>query len=344
MAAAPLSTEPLAAGGAELGAFAAALAHRLHEHVVGPVPGSGRPVLERDPAGDWSHGPYAGELRMNGAALDLRPAMGWDALTGWVEAATDLPAAGLAADAPTAVLAALIWARAVDGASRHGPPAFRRDVGHTGGGVRGRLDVRTTVRLRAKGSSEAASVYRSRDLDNPITRIVVAADRALSRQVSGVRWRTDRVEQVLPQLYSAVGRRAPVPADAALARVRYTPITRPFKWAAEISRRVVRQDVVLTTPRPRAVQGLLVDLEAVALAALLNWSRQARPDLRGDVEARRVVLRDGDRMRARLTVHVAAGGGVLVDVTLAGGDGDRLEVGGGAPAARERLAAILANV
>ena len=262
--------------------------------------------------------------------------MGWDALGGWVAAATGLhvPAAGESGAARASALASMLWVRAVDGASRHGPPSFRRDVLHVGGNVRGRLDVRRTVRLRAKGSTSAASVYRGRELDNPVTRIIVAADRVLMRQVGQERWRTDRVDAVVAQLHAAVGRRSHPPGDGELHRMRYTPITRPFKWAAELSSRIVRQDPVATTALPGRVQGLVLDLDGIYGAAMLNWSRDARPDLRAEtVESGQVVLRDRQVIRAMLRVlpGTAADGAPTVALSA-------IRVGGRAAGAARRPA------
>ena len=263
------------------------------------------PVLAAAPDGaGWAFGPYAGHLTLEGRSLLIEPPMGWDALGGWVAAATGLhvpAAAGGDARARLTALASMLWVRAVDGASRHGPPAFRRDVRYVGGSVRGHLDVRRTVRLRAKGATTAASIYRARELDNPVTRIIVAADRVLMREVGQERWRTDRVDAVVAQLQTAVGRRTHPPGDGELHRMRYTPITRPFKWAAELSARIVRQDPIATTALPGRVQGLVLDLDGIYGEAVLEWARDGRPDLRTERDdTGQVVLRDRNYIRAAL--------------------------------------------
>lgn len=251
----------------------------------------------------WILSSYAGEVVLDGTRLVIEPQMGWEALSGWVGAATGLSstASSIAQVHASHVppLVSLVWVRAVDSASRHGPPAFRRDMRHEGANVRGHLDVRATVRLRAKGASGAASVYRARDLDNPVTRIIVAADRVLVRNVGHAQWHSDRVKAVLPQLYTAVGRRTHPPGDGELHRMRYTPITRPFKWAAELSARVVRHDPIATTPKAGALQGLVLDLASLWTDAVVTWTRGARPDLQVELtESEEVLLRDRGGVRA----------------------------------------------
>jgi hypothetical protein len=315
-------------------------------HVAG-LSGSATTAPLLEAAGDgagWRVGRFAGRLTLDGCTFVLEPRIGWAALGGWVAAATALPVPRVAQERVPA-LASMLWVRAVDDAGRHGPPAFRRDVPHEGGSVRGRLDVRRTVRLRAKGGSAAASVYRARELDNPVTRIIVAADRVLARQVPG-RWRTERVEQVLAQLHTAVGRRTPTPGDGELHRMRYTPITRPFRWAAELSSRIVRQDPLATTALRGRVQGLVLDLDDIYAEAALGWARAARPDLRADkVDRRRILLWDRRELCMTLELLPTTGGSGAPRLALsAPGAGQQLfdlpaDAGEAAPTLRHVLCA-----
>ncbi len=239
--------------------------------------------------------------------------MGWDALGGWVAAATGLhvpAAAGGDARARLTALASMLWVRAVDGASRHGPPAFRRDVRHVGGSVRGHLDVRRTVRLRAKGATTAASVYRARELDNPVTRIIVAADRVLmragrSRSAGG---------RIASTPWSRSSRRRSDAAPTLPATASCTACATRRSRARSSGRRSCRrgssgQDPVATTALPGRVQGLVLDLDGIYREAMLSWARDARPDLRAEtVDAGQVVLRDRNYIRAALDLLPAASG------------------------------------
>jgi 5-methylcytosine-specific restriction enzyme subunit McrC len=333
--------------------LAEALAATPHAaHVAGVAPATTvAPLIAAGRNGDCCVlGHYAGHLTLDGRSVLIEPRMGWAALGGWAEAATGLHVPAATGDdgrAQLVALASMLWVRAVDGASRHGPPAFRRDVQYVGGNVRGHLDVRRTVRLRAKGASTAASVYRTRELDNPVTRIIVAADRVLMRQVGQARWRTDRVAAVMAQLQTAVGRRSPVPGDGELHRMRYTPITRPFKWAAELSLRIVRQDPVATTALPGRVQGLVLDLDGIYRAAALNWARDARPDLRVEpLESGKVALRHGQEVLALVDLLPSGNGnGVpVLAVSPTGRAPERLTLPADAPVAAVVVRRALAMI
>lgn len=235
--------EPIGHVDGDTDAWLRDLAGRLavSDHLVGGETLTGA-VLQRHEDG-WHAGPVVGELWFAGGRLVI----------------------GLAGESETVAAAAIgaLWCGLVEGATRHGPPAFRRDVAHVGASLRGRLDVRGSVRLRAAGSSDIASVYRARDLRNDISRALVAAERALTRQIGDDRWRTRRVREVMPQLHQAVGRDR-LPTLAELGRIRYTPITRPYREVAELSVRIVSQDPVVTTTERGRPQGVLLPMDVAA--------------------------------------------------------------------------------
>ena len=222
------------------------LAQRLRpaDHVLGT--NDPAPVLHRGPHAVWYAGDVAGELSFLHRRLVICP-------PGRSEATRfDL----------TPALAAL-WCQLLEAATRHGPPAIHQEMPHVGPSLRGRLDVRGTTRLRSKGSVNVASTYRTRDLHNALTRALVAADHSLTRQIGHDRWHTRRVQEVMPQLHHAVGRRAALPTLSELGRIRYSPITRPFRAIAELSVRIVLQDPVVTTIEYGRPQGLLMELQTI---------------------------------------------------------------------------------
>lgn len=214
-------------------------------HAVGRrLPG---PVLSRCDDGQWQAGSVVADLWWGGHRLIIH---------------ADQCEPVTAGSRPiTASYAAAVWCSAVDEASRHGPPAIHREMSHVGPSLRGRLDARATMQLRTQASFLIASTYRARDLDNPVSRALVAADRTLRRQIGHDRWRTRRVQEILPRLYEAVGRRSTPPTLAELTRIKYSPITLPFREAAQLSCRIVAQDPLTTTVETGRAQGLILDLD-----------------------------------------------------------------------------------
>lgn len=261
-------------------------------------------VISRDPYGNWQTGRYIGELAFEGRRLRIVPRLGEETITEWLAGALNLVAVPETAvrrstEAFLASLMGVVWARALDAASRHGPPAIRREHQHEGLYVRGGLDVRRSSRLRGAGSVHVASTTRPRDLDNDVSRTLVAAERVLSQHIGHTRWRTPRVRQVLPQLVAAVGARPPVPSDRALRRIRYTPITRPFKEVAVLSARIARQQGFAASGERGKAEGLLLDVAELWELFLLHCARVAFAGCR--VEHGATVGRDAFLLRARRT-------------------------------------------
>ena len=237
-------------------------------------------IVSRDPYGNWRAGRYIGEIAYQGRRLEIEPRMGPEVIAGWLEGALNLVAVPETAERQPsksfiALLLAAVWSRGLDQASRHGPPALRRDHHHEGIYVRGGLAVRETARLRGRGSPHVASVIRYRDLDNDVSRTLVAAERVLQQAIGHRRWHTPRVDEVLPQLLAAVGARPRLPAQRDLQRIRYTPITRGFKQLAELSLRIARQEGFGAQSESGEAEGLLLDVAELWELFLLHCVRHA---------------------------------------------------------------------
>jgi 5-methylcytosine-specific restriction enzyme subunit McrC len=140
------------------------------------------------------------------------------------------------------------------------------------------LDINPTLRLLGEGRQHVASVTYDRSLDHPVTRALVRAERALAERLTDTaEWRTERVRQVLPHLRAAVGSRPKLPTTFELERVRYTPITLPFKQAALLSHRIASRLGYSATDEAGTADGILVDVAELWELFVLNCARRAIP-------------------------------------------------------------------
>jgi 5-methylcytosine-specific restriction enzyme subunit McrC len=240
-------------------------------------------LITRDPFGRWQAGRYIGEISFEGRRLIIQPRLGARVIEQWLSQALNLLAVPrssrqLQSESFIALLMAAVWSQQVALASRHGPPAFRRDHEEIGRYIRGRLDVRGTARLRGAGEHKVASVRRSRNLENDVSRALVAAERTLIHHIGHDHWQTPRVREVLPQLRAAVGSRPVLPSERDLRRIRYTPITRPFKRAAELSWRIAKLRGFIAGSEEGRAEGLLLDVAELWELFVLNCARRAMPD------------------------------------------------------------------
>jgi 5-methylcytosine-specific restriction enzyme subunit McrC len=239
------------------------------------------PLVERGRDGRWWAGRFIGSITVDGRRLLVRPRLGIDVVEAWLDQAFGLvapPASARHTETEKFIvrLLARLWCRAVDNATRHGLPLLRLPRAHEGLFVRGRLDTRRTLSLIGAGQPRVASVTHDRSLDHPVTRVVVRAERALAERLTeSAEWRTERVRQVLPQLRAAVGSRPKLPTAFELERVRYTPITLPFKQAALLSHRIASRLGYSATDEAGAAEGILVDVAELWELFVLNCARRA---------------------------------------------------------------------
>jgi len=222
---------------------------------------------------------------MGDRRLEIRPRLGEVVVERWLGEVLNLvavpeSAARTRSESFIARLMGAVWCRSVAQASRHGPPAFRRGHQHQGLYVRGKLDVRSTARLRGTGSPKVASIQSYRDLDNDVSRTLVAAERVLTIRIGHTAWRTPRVDEILPRLRSAVGARPRLPTRPALAHIRYTPITRSFKDTAELSWRLAHLQGYTAAAAEGKSEGLLVDVAELWELFVVKCIGRALPRLR----------------------------------------------------------------
>jgi 5-methylcytosine-specific restriction enzyme subunit McrC len=114
--------------------------------------------------------------------------------------------------------------------------------------------------------------------DNDVSRTLVAAERALTHHIGHDHWHPPRIDEVLPQLQAAVGARPRLPSERDLRRIRYTPITRAFKQAAELSWRIAKLRGFIASSEEGPAEGLLLDVAELWELFVLNCVRRAALD------------------------------------------------------------------
>ncbi|MEJ7786744.1 MAG: hypothetical protein WKF96_18230 [Solirubrobacteraceae bacterium] len=241
------------------------------------------PLVTRNRDGTYTAGRFIGELCIGDRALRIEPRLGFPTLAAWMAAALNVPVlpktAGLRADAALIPqLLAIIWTALVADAARHARPAFRSEVRNAGPHVRGRLEVRGTVALRARGiADKAVSVDRPKTLRHDISRVLVRADRVLDRALRETRteWRPRQVRELIGELRHAVGNHPDLPPERALARVRYTPITIGYRRAARLSHTIARREGLLSSAAEQTVSGALIDVAEIWELFLVHCAKHA---------------------------------------------------------------------
>lgn len=238
------------------------------------------PILQPQLDGSWRAGRYVGELRRDGRVLEIRPRLGAETIAHWAGAVLNVR---IVADAgehtQTSALitefVAAIWRSALVDAARDGLPGFRTPRQHVGAHARGKLDVPRSVGLRAARLPAVASTSRPRDVDNPVTRAIVLAERVLDRRMRDPGWRGDRVGELMPRLRGATGHRPALPTRRELDAVRYTPITQRYRRVAELSWQIARNRGLRSAATGESADGLLIDVAELWELFLVHCARRA---------------------------------------------------------------------
>lgn len=255
--------------------------HVLHLTGDGRLDDEDDPALYRGPDGDWWAGRFIGELRFENREVHIEPRLGIDVIGAWLAHALNLtvvPRAATAASRGPLIVQLLdrVWSAGVADAARHGGPRLRRTSHRDDLFVRGRLDVPSTIRHRAGRRPLVGSTRTERDLDNPVARVLVLADRALrSLLPERPTWRPALTGEVLGQLRAVVGSRPELPGASDLRRVRYTPITRRFEPIARLSHEIARRRGHLTSATSVDASGVLVDVAELWELFLVHCARRA---------------------------------------------------------------------
>ena len=231
--------------------------------------------------GTWWAGRYVGSVSFEGRRLTIEPRFGLSTLRAWLFEATSVvltesPGQLRQDESFIVQLLATVWAHGFIDAARHGLPALRRDVSTRGAIVRGRLNVRSSLRLLASGSGEVISVRSERSLDHAASNAIVAAYEVLRRWLPDEKWLPPRAKDLLPHLKAVTGSRPRVPTKAELERIRYTPITAGFAPVAELSRQIAnRRGLSADIEANDETKGVLLDVAELWEMYVLSVLRKA---------------------------------------------------------------------
>lgn len=235
--------------------------------------------------GTWWAGRYVGSLSFEGHRLTIEPRFGLSTLRNWLFEATSVvltesPGQLRQDESFIVQLLATVWAHGFVEAARHGLPALQRDVSTKSSNVRGRLDIRSSLRLLASGGGEVVSVRSERSLVHAASDAIVSAYGILRRWLPDEKWVPQRAKELLPHLIAVTGSRPRVPTKAELDRIRYTPITAGFAPVAELSRQIAnRRGLSADIEANGETKGVLLDVAELWEMYVLSILRKAATPL-----------------------------------------------------------------
>ncbi|OZE87221.1 hypothetical protein CH298_17855 [Rhodococcoides fascians] len=183
----------------------------------------------------WMVGRYVGRLGLGDDVVTIRPRVGQDVMREWLgfapQSAWFSEHENGTEDSSTfiAELIGLLWNSEFRIAARHGLPARNISRYGTGVRVRGRIDVRGTVRHRKLRPDELAFSWQERSRDTVFGRAILAAFARLDHLIPGFAATIPHhLTAMLCQLRSEVHTRV-TPTYAEILAARVTPATRGYR-------------------------------------------------------------------------------------------------------------------
>lgn len=196
------------------------------------------PIVSCGPDGrTWWSGRYVGHVQHAGMSIDIRPRVGRNVLLEWLGMSperfrvSEEDKAQIDSKTFVVVLIALLWRDSFDRAARFGAIPSKVGIENDHGSVlRGRLDVRGTVRRRQSGWDDLAFTRREKERDTPFACAAVRAFDVLEHHLPTVlNLLSPHLQETLQRFQAVVGRRPPVPTRQDIDRARVSPMTVDYK-------------------------------------------------------------------------------------------------------------------
>lgn len=225
------------------------------------------PVVYTDPTAQWWTGRYVGSITFEGKTIDIKPRFGFQF------AMDNMPLVNvLGVDINRSFgrggqfihfLQSLLWLNKLVIAARHALPSVRKDEYHESLICRGRLDVRRTIKQRAKASDKVVSVSRYKDLLNPVSIAIVLAFKEIQRgfpKHDVMRLLPSTVAMRLQKLIDVVKRHSKIPTYNDIAKVRLASLARDYQSLAVMSLDILKQKGVAERDGTQRNKTLLLDV------------------------------------------------------------------------------------
>ncbi len=286
------------------------------------------PIVYADTFGQWWVGRYIGSLEFEGLTLTIEPRLGVDFVFNQFPlnkfAQVNVQGKYDAGMSMLHYLQALMWVNLFAKAARHCLPTVKELTHEESRVVRGRLNIRNTVRLRASGSDKLASNNQRKTLLNPVSIVIAHAFSHIQQwfpQQNLLHWLPSTLALRLQQIVTVVGRNQALPSAQELQSIRFTSLTRDYKPLIALSQQIIKgRGVRLNQESDKIGQGLLLDVAELWEIFVLKVLQAAFTDtaeVRHGTEGTNDYLLKSGVSKRRL-------GKLLPDYLLVNGDSVRL--------------------
>lgn len=242
------------------------------------------PIVYTDTYGQWWTGRYIGSLTFAGVSIEIHPRFGMEFVANNIPLSNFIPvnidASFVAGHKFIHYLQALLWLNYLTKAARHALPTIKQINKHSSLMVRGCIDVKGTIGHRIKGHPQVASKTQIKQVNNPITTVVVLAFQEIERwfpDTNLMHWLPDSIAQRLQQMINVTPRHSDIPKAQVVKRVRLNTVTKAYKPLAALSMDILKSKGIQESPEGGNNQSLLLDVAELWEIYVLKVLREAAP-------------------------------------------------------------------
>ena len=228
------------------------------------------PVVYTDMYGKWWTGRYVGTLTFKEVTIDIKPRFGIQFAMNYMPLvnviSVDIDRSFGKGGQFVQYLQALLWLNQLIKAARHALPAIKMDEYHESLVCKGRIDVRGTIKQRAKASDKVVSINRYKELVNPVSIAIVLAFKEIKNWFPNhdvMRFLPPTVAQRLQQMITAIKRHSKTPSYAEISKVRLSSLAHAYKPLAVMSLDIIKRKGVSESEGSQNNKTLLLDVAEI---------------------------------------------------------------------------------
>lgn len=226
------------------------------------------PVVYADTYGEWWVGRYIGSLEFEGITLNIEPRFGLEFISQQLPlnkfALVNVQGKYIHGVSTLHYLQALMWVNLFAKAAKHCLPTAKTLTVTDSSVIRGKLDVRKTIRNRASGSDKAVSISERKTLTNPVSISIALAFNHIQGwfpQQNLLHWLPDTLSLRLQQILNAITRHHSLPTAREIKKVRYSSLTHDYQPLVKLSMQILSgRGIQLDNESEAKSQGLLLDV------------------------------------------------------------------------------------
>jgi 5-methylcytosine-specific restriction enzyme subunit McrC len=244
------------------------------------------PIVYSDPNGTWWTGRYIGTLFFEGRSIEIHPRFGMEFVVTNIPLNNFIPV-NIEANLISGTkfihfLQALLWLSLLSKAARHALPTVRIEQTQNATVVKGKIDVRGTIKCRVKDKSSIVSVFSYKNIKNPVSTIVVLAYFEIKKwfpEHKLMHWMPEVVSLRMQQMIDVIPRRSYTPTQQEIKKARLGSLAAAYMPLARLSFDILNNKGMENKKSDKTGQTLLLDVAELWEVFVLDALRAAVPPL-----------------------------------------------------------------